>query len=91
MAQCGLGQWLGKMRSYLSACGRWYWLPVGTVAACSIPAGGALVVVGVATAAHGQGLVMTVFLWASGGLIVAAPVVFLAMAMDPVREWLGRR
>ena len=81
-------RWIDGVRRYLSARGRWYWLPVMVVAACSFPAGGALVVVGVAMATQGQGVAMSVFLWVSGVLIMCGPVVFLAMALDAVREWL---
>ena len=78
----------GRIKSYLSGRGSWFWIPVAIVAICSILASSILFMGAVITGKQEDRLEVAVFLYISGVVVLAGPIVFMATALDSVRAWL---
>lgn len=78
----------GRTKSYLSGRGSWFWIPVVIVACCSILASSILFMGAVIAGKQENRLEVAVFLYISGVVVLAGPIVFMATALDSVRAWL---
>ena len=75
----------GRIKSYFSSRGRWFWRPVGFVSACSTTSSSIVFMGAVITGRQEGQLGLTIFLYVSGMVVMLGPAVLMAAIVDSVR------